>query len=194
MAALITIQIPEQNFELIRTRIGEILTLELAAQTYAAGITVWKERFVPFNANELPAINVRYNSSSYDNEHLTYSRGDNEYHIDIHSKENGTDALNGDFRSSIKVERLAGIIRYILSSSEYSCLGFQSLIENRRVDSIDIGNIPTQDAMNTIVARVTFKVRAGESCNDLTPVNAEGYTTQVKLDDTDKGYRFVIDN
>jgi len=187
--AKITIQIPEQNFELIRNKLGVILTDELSAQTVATDIDVWLERIIPFDHTELPAINVSWDNVSYDNHNPKTRRGENQYFIDIHINKPHTDSEKGDIAASKFAQRIAGIVAYILSSAEYRTLDFDpGLINSRWVNDISIGRIQDQDALHTVVARITLKVIADETVGDLTGVAGEIFTSEFKLDETDKGF------
>lgn len=65
MATKITGVIPAQNFEAIRDAIAALLVLELAAQTITASVKVWKERTIPFDLSELPAVNIYFDGAIY---------------------------------------------------------------------------------------------------------------------------------
>jgi len=191
----ITHQISARNFELIRDRIGEILTTELAGQTYTTGITVWSERKIPFTQSELPAINVSYDNSGFDNKNVSYKRGENRYFIDIHVAEPSTDAAKGDVLGSKKVQRIAGIIDYILEFPIYSTLAFNpGFIATLMVETINLSDMLKEDANHNLVCRLQFKVVAGENTAQIQPTNAEGYTTQVKLSETDYGHKYILNN
>jgi hypothetical protein len=191
----ITHQISARNFELIRDRIGEILTTELAGQTYTAGIIVWSERKIPFTLAELPAINVSYDNSGFDNKNVSYKRGENRYFIDIHVAEPSTDAAKGDILASKKAQRIAGIIDYILEFPIYDTLGFTpGFIAGLIVESINLSDMLKEDANHNLVCRLQFKVVAGENTDQIQPTTAEGYTTQVKLSETDYGHKYILNN
>jgi hypothetical protein len=196
MAAKITYQIGQQNFELIRDNIGQILADELANQTYAnnLGVKVWNERFIQFDTTELPAINVAYSDTSYEDYSPTAQQGLNTYHIDIHASASHSDSEKGDEAASVKVKRLAGIVRYILMSMENRFLGFSpGVIQTRRVDTIEIGKIADQDTAHTVVIRVVFRVRANETIQKVDPTTQNFTFVEVKLNETDKGYLYETD-
>ena len=71
---MINTLIGQQKFELIRDRIAEILSTEIANQATIEGhdlwtenIFVWLERTAPFDKSELPCINVSMSSGEFDN-------------------------------------------------------------------------------------------------------------------------------
>jgi len=195
MAAKITYQIGQQNFENIRDNIGQIVADELAGQTYATGlnVTVWNERFIQFDQSELPAVNVSYNDTSFGDYSPTSQRGESTYHIDIHADSSHSDSQKGDVAANVIVKRLAGIIRYILMSQENRFLGFAvGIIQSRWVETIETGKITDQDTTHTIVARIVFRVKANEEVQEVAPTTQDKTTTQIKLNETDKGYLYEV--
>ena len=193
MAALITIQIPAQNFEVIRNSIGTLLAEELASQTAANDVTVWENRFIAFDNSELPAINVSYDNTPYDNHNAQSRRGVNKYYIDVIVSAKHSSTQKADYRSSLLCQKIAGIVAYILSSAEYHTLGLTTgLIQSRWVESLQMGKLAEQDSLHTIVCRVTFNVIAREDVGNLTGTPLEIISSQVKLNETEKGYKFEL--
>lgn len=191
---LITYQIPEQNFELIRDAIGSLLALELASQDITNDVTVWRDRFITFDASELPAINVSYDNTPYDNQNPKTRRGINKYFIDVKVNAKHTKDEKGDVTASLKCERIAGVVAYILSSTEYYMLGFQpGTVQSRWVESLQMGRIADEDVLHTIVCRVTLNVIANEMVTDGSAGELlEEITTRVTLNETDEGYKFEL--
>jgi hypothetical protein len=188
MAAKITGAIPVQNFESIRDTIASILVLELAAQTLTTSLKVWKERIIPFDVSELPAVNVYFDTAPYDNHNAKNRRAVNHYIIDVHVNAKHTTGSDGDTLASVNAQRYAGIIMYILSSAEYYTLGYQpGIIANRRVESVTIGRIQQNDAMHTVIAQIQFSVTANETVGDLTGMALTYAQTCIKIDTTEKG-------
>ena len=196
MSFKIDFQIPERNFELIRDRVGEILAVEIPNQNDASKVkAVWRERVIPFNKDELPAINVSYAGTRLDNHNSLESTGETEYHIDVHGNSPHGEFKPGDQLSSEEVTRIAGIVWYILSSQEYRTLDFTPpFISHRSISDIQIGRQSVGDASNTVVARVILKVNAQESVSQTLPVTGEIYSTIAKLNNTDKGYLWEVTN
>lgn len=182
-------QIPEQNFELIREKLKEILIEELASQTYTTDVTVYSERFIPFDKTELPAVNISFDNVPYDSHNQKSRHGENQYFIDIHVSKIHTATGQGDVEAAKKVQRISGIIAYILSSPEYRFLDFETgIIQSRWIESMAIGRLQDQDALHTIVSRITLKVRASEIVGNLTGVDGGIYSSQFKIENTDKGH------
>ena len=195
MAAIITSQITERNYELIRDRIGTILTEELAAQTVASSVGVWCERKLAFQPEELPAINVSCDSSNFDSKHSGYKSSDIKYSIDVHTDEASTDSGTGDIIGSKLAQRIAGIIDYILEFPAFDNLLFTpGFIGTTIIESITTGSINQGDANHNTVVRLQFKVEASETTEQMQPTTAEGYTTQVKLSTTDFGHKYILNN
>ncbi len=194
MSNKITYEIDQLNFEKIRENIGQILADELSYQdyTYNLGVTVWNERFIQFDGNEMPAINVAFNKADYEDYTQTARQAVNEYYIDVHANAPHTDTEQGDTRASLMCKRIAGIVSYILMSQEHRLLGFEpGIIQTKWIESMEMGKLSDNDTIHTVVCRIYFKVRANEIVQEIPPVTGEKYTTQIKLGETDKGYYFV---
>lgn len=193
----INYQIPKQRFELIRENIGQILTDELCGQDYVKqfeNFKVWNERFIQFDLTEMPAINVAYHNTPYQDYTPKEQQGINEYHIDIHMNAIHTRDVKGDTDAALKCQRLAGIVRYILMSQEQFHLGFDpGVVQSRWVETLEMGKITDNDAKQTIVARLTFRVKANEVVANIAPTEMEAIHTQVKLGETEKGHYFIYE-
>jgi len=196
--ALLNLKIPEQQFEIVRDRIGFILADEIAAQALIApatpelDATVFLERFVPFDKTDIPCLNVTFASGSYGNEDAKNSTGTYKYNIDVYAKAKSTTTDGGDKLATIKLHRLLGIVRAILESPQYMTLAFPRPSLNR-VTVVDIAiEQPqnTQDGSSVIMGRVTFDVSVCEGVQLLTGQDIGGYKTEVKMNETDKGYQF----
>lgn len=191
--AKITQIIQPQMYELIRDRIASILAIELANQVALGGYAlcnsvVWVERTVPFDKTELPAINVYYRSSNYADQTPITSKGDNIYKIDVYTSSKHKDGIDGDKLSSIKCQRLLGIIRAILESPHYIRLDFSSYIAHTNVSEISIGEAKDQDTTQIVAGQLTLSVTATETVEQIQPSELNEYLTYVTLGETDKGY------
>ncbi len=204
MTAKITEEITSRNYELIRDRIAAILTVEIAEQLAITGnnlfdAVVWTERFISFDKTELPAVNVYFFSNRYE-EHTPISNvADNTYHIDIHvhaKHTSGSDYLNGDKEASKKCQKMAGVIQTILEHPGYLKLDFDSnIIRHTKVNDIQISQpADSQDGLHTVTGRVTFNVVSTDIEPELSAIEAEKYTTQVNLGETDKGFYYETKN
>ncbi len=208
--------IPQQNFELIRDRIGLIIFQELESQfdltgnpelakppfsagQYPDSLVVFIDRIVPFDEAELPCVNVSYNGAPYDSNNPMWSDGLNSFFIDVYVKakanEDG-DETNADTLAAIKLASILGKIRFILRYSDYKTLGFApGFIGNTKVASINmLGPLKNnQDANCGLVGRIVFEVKAIEPVTPIEPRNASNFLTTVKLSTTDKGYVYIGD-
>jgi len=197
----ITAEIPEQGFEVIRDKIGEILADEILAQfaihaDSERNAEVFIERIIPIDKTEPPLVNILYSRSNYDGNTATDSDGKNTYNIDVYANAKSKVGTKGDADAMIRLGRMLGIVRAILESPFYLTLSFiPPFIMRTEVTTIQIQDPrDNQDAANMMMGRLTFVVDAAEITEQIQAVTAEGYDTQVKLAETDKGFVYIIDN
>lgn len=195
--------IEEQNFELIRSRIGEILTYELRNQANLTGkqslkdVKVWIERVTPFNDTELPAINVYYNDTLYNSQTVVNQQGVNTYHIDVltKSKNSGSQTNDSDKQSYTSAAKLLGIIRSILQAPQYVRLNFDGgVVTHREVSEIRMGKASNQEVQSVGGGRLVLKVNANEFTKEIIALEACKYTTVVTLEQTEKGFYYELKN
>jgi hypothetical protein len=195
--------IQPRNFEVIRDRIAFILADELAAQALlqpaekVLDATVWLERFINIDKEEVPAIIVYTNNVDYDSQYPTDTRGQDMYHIDCYVKRKhaGTDNDGqGDSLASKDLSRLMGVIQYILSSENYATLGFApGLVQSRNVKGFLIDRVTgVADGTHLIKGRVEFQVNANESVNDPSSVDIGDAYSEFLIDESDKGYQILV--
>jgi hypothetical protein len=192
----ITTVIPPQAFEVIRDRIGEILTDELNNQSIlsynpALDIIVTAERSNPYASTELPAINISLDNGQYGNKNQGSVDGSYVFNIDAYTNAKTSDAQGGDQKASIELQELLGKCRAILENSIYITLGFQNPFILRTICSaINIASSGANDAKNTMMGRISFTVTANEKTPFKVPALIDGYETQIKLSLTEKGYLY----
>lgn len=196
--ALITSEILPQQFEVIRDRIADILIAEIQAQLdlnstlselVDGHVEIGIERSIPINYSETTIINVSYGSGEYGNQDTKQSEGSHIYFIDVFATGCETTGIRGDVSSARKTQRILGICRAILESSHYMTLGFTApSISRRYVGRIDISEIQNNDSVAASMGRMTFYVRVpeGNIINETRIMN--GYITQIKIAETDKGF------
>ncbi len=198
MASIITEGINVGAFELIRDRIGLILSEELPNQATLKSDTdlniqkIWVERFVPFSHTECPAINVSLSDGNYEDKSRLNQHGKYQFFIDIIDKAKTTDENLGGQLASVKVQKITNVCRGILAHHSYNTLAFAPpFIEHTKVESIKVGN-PGNDkeSVNMVMARITFTVDAPENFAPFIPSNIDGYVTKAVLGLTDKGYLY----
>lgn len=188
--------IPEQNFEKIRDRIGQILAIEIANQYTISGDaqynpTIWVERTTPFDKTELPAINVRLNSIDFDNEDVRSSDANTSWYIDCYTNSEYSDDGDGDKLAMVNLQRILGIVRAILKNPQYKTLDFAPpFLCTTKISRLFIGEVNTSDALSSVVGRIEFSVRVPENVQLLDVVPLMSAYTTVYMGETDKGYRW----
>jgi hypothetical protein len=194
--------IPSQRFELIRDAIGRVLTAELANQKILAGddgifINIYLERMCPIDKEELPLVNIVYADTEFPEEPTSMtSLGDNKYLVECYVNGESDSSGDGDKKAAVRLAKIMGMIRAILMNNRYLHLDFsEKFIQTRKVKSITrtqprIAN----DALNTVSGMIEVHYLAEEE-TELETGTLEAYLgTVVKLSDTDKGYKYVIEN
>ena len=196
----IDIKITSSKFELIRDKIAYILADELANQAILHKdnlfcADVWVERFIPFGHIDLPAINVFYQRTTFEQQTPVTNEGEHYYNIDFHLKAESKSYEVGDKISSLNLHKLIGVSRAILEHPYYIYLDFGNNfgIANTHVTDIKIAEPERRtDGLHLISGRIIFKVRCNEFNEQLEGLPSEGFDTQIKLNETDKGYKIVI--
>ena len=199
--ALINKLIPSQNYELIRDRIGAILSLELANQfvldsTFPVPNTIDIERFIWYNADtEFPAVNVNFWKGEYENKTVQKVEGTYYFNIDCYADSPATDTSRGDRLANIKLQRLMGAIRAILMNPEYTTLGFvPDVIGRVEIQGIYVSNKSViTDALNETIGRIIIKLLVLENAVLSDSSNwANEITASVKINNTERGMYFDL--
>ena len=198
--AKITEIIPEQNFEAVLTRIGEILTLELANQKtlqpvrLPEKVTVFKERITSVDKAEGVVIIVLLDGFS--NKYATQSDQQNttNYFIDVYANGKAKTDVPGDNIVATILDKYVGLCRYILQTNKYVTLGFTpGFIGGKNVEGFQMYEQPnTQDANFGRMGRIGFSVRINEGQELTAGVLLDNNTTEVLLELTDKGYQYKL--
>lgn len=196
--------IPPQSFEIVRDRIGRILADELLHQFQLSGnpdlnVKNWIERWLQYDVKELPSVNVMLADGSYGGQTVIQSDGTYRYYIDCHVKAKSSENDPGDQKAMIKLHRLLGVCRSILSDARYKTLGFSTppgFIMSRQVESIQISNPnhKEHDATSSVMGRLVFAVKVPETTEYVGPTTAREFVTSVMLSNTDKGYLWILAN
>lgn len=192
-------KIPAQRFELIRDAIGRVLTAEFANQKTLGGgvegLSIFVERSQPLDSSELPAINIICTNVDFTEELNSYnSLGDDRFLIEIYTNAESTEEQGGDVISGILLSKIAGIVRAILMNQQYLRLDFtDKFIQTRKIRSFT----RTQprialDVNNTISGIVEIHYFSEETTEIQTGVVEQLLSTVVKLENTEKGYKFII--
>ena len=200
---LLTEIIPIQNFEIVRNQIGAIIKLELEGQaslnTEEAELlsaSVFVERTKKIDHTETPLINVLFdngvpNSQDTNTQDNTYA-----YNIDFFTGSKTNQDEEGDKLSRFKMNRLMGVVRAILESPHYRTLGLATpSVMNRMITNITAGGpIDNEDSRNVMFGTLTLGVRISETTEQFKPIPLQGSDTTVKLEDTEKGYQYILNS
>lgn len=198
--ALINTIIPQQSFEVVRDRIGEIIGVELANQAllsfnYDLDPDVWVNRFVPFDKEEIPAVNITINGIGFEDHHVKQSDGTVQYNIDVYTqaKTNKDDA--GDQLAMAKLHRLMGVVRAILKNPKFKTLAFApGFIMSSTINNMAFAEPNSDDGTSTVMGRLVMSVKMPETTELINPNNIDGWDSQIKLELTDQGYKYVGGN
>lgn len=193
--------IPPQNFEIIRDKIGAILSDEIPNQhtlntSYPNISKIWIERFIQFNSEtEVPTININLDHIIYSDKDKRKRASDIVYNIDIYTTSPTTDATGpGDQYSMVVMNKIAGIVMAILENPIYSpALGLTLGISTRTVvERLSIlYKSQVKDALSDVVGRIQFRVEAIEENILATGIPIQESTTKVLLDD-DEGFYYDL--
>jgi len=198
MSAKITEIIEEQSFEILTKEVGAILLLELnnqiTLQSSDIDLGVFLERITPVDKSEDVVVVVSLNSVPYDNHNEFESQGTHTFNIDTYTFgiESSDEKANDNVR--IKLQKITGWIRYILSSTKYKTLGFApGFIGGTYVQSINFDDsYGKEDGAMTRMSRLVFSVRASEFQNPDDSKVFNRNDTTIKLDSTEKGYKLIF--
>ena len=199
--ALINEIIPRQGFEIVRDMIGAILKLELENQkslqpaVLTEDINVYSERSTPVeNAEEL-TINVLLSSANYSGMTQKDTMGRTIYFIDIYASASADHEERGDLRSAKRLHKYLGLCRSIFQYSEYKTLSLTpGSIGGTSVDDFGVADPDlTRNNSDFIrMARITFSVRIQENQGLIKGDPFTGNLSQIRLDETEKGYKYEI--
>lgn len=197
---MITEIIPAQGFELVRDRIIEILLTELTNQRVLqptlSVFSLFLERKTAIDKSESVLINVTLDNVNYENYGERGAQGVTVYNIDVYANGAGSSIVHGDLDAAKKMHRFLGLIRYIFSSTKYKTLGFeQGAIGNKSIRNMQIYDATgNQDAKYIKMGRLALGVKIEENQALWNGVALEGTSTSLKLELTEKGYKYELNN
>lgn len=198
MPAIIEESILLSGFEQILERIGEIIFLEWTSQkekqSLPETVSLFKERTVPINQSEDLYVNLLFSGEENSSKGQKDSQNRAVYFIDVYTTGDNSEGKSGWEDSSNRLLRYLGIIRYILSYSDYKTLLFEDgLIGGTSVDSISTLD-PTMinDSSFSRMGRITFTVKVLENQTLWQGEALHESITGVKLGTTDRGYKFIL--
>lgn len=194
--------IPAQKYEQVRDVIGSILKIELdhQAKTYPtpgdynvipSGINFYTGMLSAMDKTDCPLVIVNMQDGKFDGKDGTTRDGSYVFSVDVYCNPDG-DEENG----CVQRDALVGAIRYILDHPDYNNLGFEpGFISGTRVESIQsMDQRSSQEADKIAISRLLFSADLVED-NVLTqPQPLHEALCTVKLDKTDKGYRYAYIN
>lgn len=192
-------KIERKRFEQIGDQLGAILTDEMYRQGQdfevdeCREVTVYRERITTIDAEEKAVVNVLYAETGFDNKHQGSSAGSNTYYIDIYAVEPSTrSGEDGDKLAALKLQRLMGIVWEILEHPIYKTLSLAApSISGLMVANMEIVNAKENDsALAMTFGRITVNVRAVEETGRSAGNALTSSITQIKLVETEKGYRY----
>jgi len=192
--------IPSRNFEAIRDRIAVVLLSEIQNQIDNFELEdidiskVWIQRTVPFEQEELPAINVSINDLEWSSKHVGHKDGNYRFNIDIYTSASYGEQ-EGDAKASVLCWKIVGLCDYILEHPEYKNLGFEDVkIMSSLVSNIGEQQIDRGDAESTTFGRLSYTCRSFESTSlQVGQYLQEAFST-VALNSSNKGYFWEFNN
>ena len=191
-------EIPDQRMELIGNKIALILADELNNQFELTGddiykCDVWSQRLIPFDKTELPAINVVFNRAVNSDNTPETSKFEYVFNITVGVNSKTSKLMRGDVSTSKKLLKLASVIRFILMNPYYQTLGFdEKFIYTRSIDSIDITSYDSNDGTYTFAMMLDFRVTVEEFNGSASGEIVEEVSSQLMLNETDKGYLIEV--
>lgn len=203
--SVITARILPSNFEVLRDRIFSILADEMSFQAVTfndsdLNLKIWNSRSVAFDKGEaMPqaAVNLNYVHSDYTSMDVTMETDVHKYTIDVHTgAKTKQDGSRGDANAMVKAQKILGICKKIFMDPKYKTLGFNPpFVQRRWCESVDIAaSSRGDDADSLTMGRLVVNVQINEECNLIEAALVKGFDTQVKLELTDKGYYFQVNN
>lgn len=197
--ALITEQIQEQGFEIVRDSIAAILKTELENQKslpnsrITEDLKVFTGRSTPFQQSEVLMINVLLDSANYSQYSEKGVHESTNFSVDVYCTAKETSSDIGGYLASVRRDKFVGLVRFILQDHHYKTLGLPlGLIMGTYVESFEAFEPNnSQDSAFVKMSRITFSVRINENQSLWQGININSIFTDVKLDLTDLGYQFL---
>lgn len=198
--AQISLEIPKQGFEIVRDLIGAILKTELENQkilkSFSEPLNIYVGRSTPFQHSEILMVNVLLDSANYSQIHEKGVHGGTNYFIDIYCSAKESVENTGGFNSSLRRDTFLGMVRFILQDHHYKTLGLPNgLLMGTYVESFE--NFEPSNAQDTAfvkMARLVYNVRINENQSLWEGVLAQTAFSDVKLNETEKGYKYELNS
>lgn len=194
--------IPPQNYELIAAKIVGILRDELSKQFTLTGnplfeTTVLLERTTPANQDEYPLVTVRYQGGETVN--MDAGGGhimNHTYFIDFYESAKNNDTESSDELVSLKIQKLLGVIRSILTAPVYIKLDLPTgIVRSKKITQINMTEPQNnQGAMSVSQGQILIQVETAEDSEQIDPELLGDHFTTVKIGDTEDGYTWEFIN
>lgn len=193
--------VPPQNFELVRDRIANVLRDEYVSQSglmntavpnsgdYLATVVVDVELKKPIDKVEVPTVIVSLVEDTFSNKDMRSMDGNVFYAIDIYTSAKQKGSVPGDKAANLRLQKLAGLTRYILSDAIYKTLLFApGIIGNTMVNSFQVAEMNPSDADSQAMGRMSFSVKMIENNTLLNAPPVSGVQTTQQIENTSLGY------
>lgn len=209
------------NFEIVRSKIAQVLAIEIANQItlidsalegdispereavldfYKSSLplSVWESRFLPPGQDEMQFLNIVYVKSSFEDLvcHSTQT-GIVNYIIEGWSSAKTVGSSNnqrGDYLASAKLERMLAVARAILSDKRYA--RFDTSVGNiNKVGDIEISQPETDSGKNmnnVIYGKIMVSLKIAETVPEVYGLPWFGSNTELTLNETQKGFEWII--
>lgn len=190
--------IPKQGFEIVRDVIGAVLAIEIANQRELIeskdSFDLFTERVTPMDDADDVYINIVLDSGNYAIQNQRDTQGRTIYFIDVYTR--GVAEGKGTTDATILLHKYIGWVRYILSSTAYNTLGLPpGLIGGTSIESFaTLDPALKEDSQYTRFSRLQFAVRIQENQELWETITLESLHTNVKIDNTEKGYKYILEN
>jgi len=208
MPAQILGAIPKSGFEIAIDQIGAILLVEIANQKTIQGsalpeaLNIWKERLIPYDSADQVLINVHLASAEYGTMTQQDAMGRTLFNIDVDvsgtdvSAKPGVPAVPGGLDAMNRLHKYLAIIGYIFRTPYYRMLGYPAgTFGGTYVEQLLIQEpVLKEDTDYTAFGRIVLAVRIHEGTEVPQGVPLQINNTQVFLDLTEKGFKFVFNN
>jgi len=197
---MINTVIGPSGVELIKHKIAAILKTELENQKVLQEdtfpINVFVDRMVPIDKSEILVINVRFESINPESINQHGSQEDATFTIDTWAVSKQTSTKRGDLLSTNLRDKITFQIKAILQSNFYVTLGFiPGLIMSSNVQNIEpYEPNNNQDASFVSMARLNHNVRFYQDYKVWEGVEVTNNLTNVKLSNTELGYKYELIN
>lgn len=200
------------NSEIVRDQIAAILALEKANQMVLASAaakdpTLWDfdvftERFHPWGAYvgddghlQKPIVNVTCTSSDISSKGSNSSgryKTTTTYYVDCYAPGVSSSTASADEEAARNSQRIARIVRNILSASTYTYLGLEGLVWQRNITNIK--SMPLEYDTNQVIPVMVTRITLDATFNEYSPQYQPGSLQYVAIEFTRASDGAIIAN